>query len=141
LNYMVNWLKYTKMKTQKVKSAFHLFAGVTSLFHALQVLEKGRSDFSFFFMVTGAVFILLAVTSADVRKRYLFHGGIFFLIESLVMALVARDFFTSQIILPGYLFVVIAVCYLLMAVINIRNANKNGGGASSSGPGVTYKCM
>lgn len=102
-----------KNKDKKEKLA-HILAGVIILVHAYEKFELGESSY-IAFLFAGIIFLAVALLHHRLAKRFPYIDGVFFIIESIVYAIIAADYFhLGKKALP-WCYVFVAVAYVFVA--------------------------
>ena len=102
-----------KNKEKKEKLA-HIIAGVVILTHAYEKYDLNESSY-IVFVIAGIIFLSVAFLHHRLAKRFVYIDGAFFVIESILYAIIAADYFHLHKKGLPWCYVVVAVGYLFIA--------------------------
>lgn len=130
------------MHKENIKSAIHLLAGLIAIFHGYVLYINGETEYSFLYIITGVFFIIIGFTSKAVKAGFIFKGGIFFLLESIIISLISRYNLIERNHLSGYIYAMLSLLYFGLAIFYIRRKifDKHNSRIMSN-PGRKYKRM
>ena len=123
-------LKGNKEKRQKM---IHILAGVIILVHSYEKYEMHEHSYVFF-LVAGLVFLTIALAHHRLAKIFPYVDGVFFVIEAVIYAVIAADYFhLGKKGLP-WAYVLATIAYLIAAYIK----GKRGKAKHSDTPGSRH---
>ncbi len=105
-----------KVDKQKKQKMAHIIAAFIILVHAYEKYDAGESSYVFF-GVAGIVFLGIALLHHRLLKQFPYADGFFFVIEAMVYAVIAADYFQRGKKALPWCYVVTAIAYIIVAFI------------------------
>lgn len=113
----------SKKKSEFKNKLTHIMAAFIIFIHGYEKLEEHTSS-AIFFLISGAVFLLIAIFHHKLVQHVRSVDAVFSLIEGLLAAIVAADFFNDHKHYIQYAYVFAAAVYLVRSFILFRTAPK-----------------
>ncbi len=118
-------LKGNKEKKEKLG---HMLAAFIILIHAYEKYDLNESSY-IFFAVAGLTFLCVAIMHHRIAKYFPYVDGVFFVIEAIIYAVVAAEYFHKGKKGLPWCYVFATIVYLVVAVIKGKK-----GKAKHAGP-------
>ena len=83
--------------------------------HAYEEFEVGKSSY-IIFLIAGIIFLLVALLHHRLAKRFPYIDGVFFVIESILYAVIATDYFNEGKKALPWCYVLVTIAYLFVAL-------------------------
>ncbi|MEP6950937.1 MAG: hypothetical protein ABI863_16745 [Ginsengibacter sp.] len=106
-------LKVNKEKKEKLA---HILAGLIILVHAYEKYDLQESSYVFFF-VAGIGFLSVALLHHRLAKHFQYVDGVFFVIEAVIYAVIAADYFHQGKRGLPWCYVFCTVAYIIVAFV------------------------
>lgn len=109
-----------RVRSEKRNKLMHVFAGVIIFFHGFEKIDSDHIPSGIFFFICGTIFLLIAIFHHKVAYRLRSVDGVFSIIEGILAAVVAIDFFYEHKHYIQYAYLLAAVVYFVRAVIAFK---------------------
>ena len=100
-------------KEKKEKFA-HILAGIVILVHAYEKYDKHEGSYTAF-IIAGVIFLGVALLHHRLVKSFPYIDGGFFVIESILYAIIAADYFSVGKKGLPWCYVIVTIIYLFIA--------------------------
>ena len=108
-----------KVRKEKKEKLVHILAGLIILIHAYEKYDLQESSYIFFF-VAGIAFLSVALLHHRLAKHFPYVDGVFFIIEAVIYAVIAADYFQQGKKGLPWCYVVCTIAYVIAAFIKGR---------------------
>jgi hypothetical protein len=112
-----------KRKSEKKEKLGHIIAGIIILVHAYEKFDEHEASY-FFFLIAGVIFLSVAIFHHRLIHRFLYIDGVFFIIEAILYAIIAADYFHAGKKALPWCYVLVTILYCVAAVIRARKGKE-----------------
>ena len=112
-----------KRKSEKKEKIGHIIAGMIILVHAYEKFDLHESSY-IFFLIAGAIFLSVAIFHHQLKHRFLYIDGVFFIIEAILYAIIAADYFHQGKKGLPWCYVLVTILYCVVAVIKAKKGKE-----------------
>lgn len=109
--YKIKDLSTSASRKEKLKKLPHIMAGVLILLHAFERWDSGHTTY-WFFLISGIVFLSVALLHHRLLARFPFVDTLFFVIEGMLSLIIAWEYHEAGKHAIPYMYVLAALLQL-----------------------------
>jgi uncharacterized membrane protein len=109
-------------KNEKRNKFSHILAGLVILLHGYEKLDTGHIASAIFFLVSGIIFLMIAVFHHKLVNHFKPVDAIFWFIEAVLAAIVSIDYFNEHKHYIQYAYILVATGYFIKSFILFKKA-------------------